>query len=104
MDPSICFLKDQCPQMPEEVADMCRVPYREAVGLLNYCAVATCPDIAFPVLLLAQFMENPGRTHWETVKRIFHYLLGTKNWKLVYGATNDGLEGYTNADGSSQEH
>jgi hypothetical protein len=30
--------------------------------------------------------------------------LDTKNWKLVYGATNDGLEGYTNADESSQEH
>jgi hypothetical protein len=49
-------------------------------------------------------MKNPGRTHWEAVKRIFGYLLGTKNWKLVYGATNDGLEGYTDTNGSSQEY
>ena len=104
MDPSVHFSKDQCPQMPEEVADMCKVPYREAIGSLNYCAVATWPDIAFAVSLLAQFMENPGGTHWEAVKQIFCYLLGTKGWKLVYGTTDDGLEGFTDTDGSSQEH
>ena len=104
MDPSIRFSKDQCPQTPEEVADMHKVPYREAIGSLNYCAVATCPDITFPVSLLAQFMENPGCIHWQAVKRIFHYLLGTKDWRLVYGITDQGLEGYTDADGSSQEH
>ena len=47
MDPSIHFLKDQCPQTPEEIADMCKIPYCEAIGLLNYCAVATHPDISF---------------------------------------------------------
>ena len=44
MDPSICFLKDQCPQMLEEIADMNRIPYREAVGSLNYCAMAMRPN------------------------------------------------------------
>ena len=38
------------------------------------------------------------------VKQVFWYLLGTKDWKLVYGTTDNGLEGYTDADGSSQEH
>ena len=49
-------------------------------------------------------MENLGRTHWEVVKRVFCYLLGTKDWKLMYGMTGNSLEGYTDADGSSQEH
>ena len=88
----------------EEVADMCKVPYHEAVGSLNYCTVTTRPDIAFPVSLLAQFMENPGRIHWEAVKRVFRYLLGTKDWKLTYGTIGNGLKGYTDADGSLQEH
>ena len=83
---------------------MNKIPYREAIGSLNYCAIATHPNIAFSVSLLAQFMENPGRMHWEGVKQIFRYLLGMKDWKLTYGITNNGLEGYTDADGSSQEH
>ena len=40
----------------------------------------------------------------SAVKQVFHYLLGTKNWELTYGTTEDGLKGYTDADGTSQEH
>ena len=104
MDPSIHFSKDQCPKTPEEVTEMTKIPYRKAIGSLIYCAVATCPDIAFSMSLLAQYMENPGKVHWEAVKRIFRYLSGTKDWKLTYGVTDKGLEGYMDADGSSQEH
>lgn len=104
MDPSIWLLKDQCPCTPEEVAKMSKVLYHKAVGSLNYCAVAMWLDIAFLVSLLAQFMENPGCTHWEAVKQVFQYLAGMKTWKLIDGTTDNSLEGYTNADRSSQEH
>jgi transposase InsO family protein len=104
MDPNIRFSKDQCPQTLQEAAEMRRIPYREALGSLMYCAVATRPDIAFPVGLLSQFVENPGRIHWEAVKRIYRYLSGTKAWRLVYGSTTNDLEGYTDADGASQAH
>ena len=83
---------------------MQKVPYCEAIGLLNYCAITTPLDIAFSVSLLAQFMENPGRTYWEAIKCVFFYLLGTKNWKLVYGTTDNRLEGFMDTDGSSEEH
>ena len=101
MDLSIHFTKDQCPKTPEDVADMGKILYREAIGSLIYCAVATCPDIAFPTLLLAQYMENPGRTHWKAVKRVFRYLTRTKDWKLTYGTTDKFLKGYMDANGSS---
>ena len=104
MDYSIWYSKNQCPQMPEEASEMCHIPYQEALRSLMYCAVATQPNISFAVGLLAQFMENPGRVHWEGVKRIFCYLLGMKGWKLTYGSNARGLEGYTDADGSTQEH
>ena len=41
MDPSIRFSKDQCPQTLKEATEMSKVPYWEAVGSLNYCAVVT---------------------------------------------------------------
>ena len=104
MDPNIRFSKDQCPQTLEEASEMRRIPYREALGSLMYCAVATRPDIAFPVGLLSQFVENPGRIHWEAVKRVYRYLCGTRGWKLVYGSTTNDLLGYKDADGASQEH
>ena len=68
-----------CPKIPKEIADMARVPYHEAIGSLIYCTVAIHPNIAFPTLLLAQYMENLGRVHWEAVKRTFHYLSRTKD-------------------------
>jgi hypothetical protein len=35
---------------------------------------------------------------------VFRYLQGTKGWKLVYGGERKGLEGFSDADGMSQEH
>ena len=49
-------------------------------------------------------MDNPGRAHWEGVKHIFRYLAGMRNWALVYGTKVKGLEGFTDADGATQEH
>ena len=49
-------------------------------------------------------MDNPGWEHWEAVKRIFQYLKGTKDMKLVYGDRKTNLEGFVDADGASQDH
>ena len=72
MDPLIQFSKDQCPQTLEETIKINKIPYQEAIGSLNYCAIATRLDITFSVSLLAQFMDNLGKTHWEAVKWVFH--------------------------------
>ena len=81
-----------------------------------YAALGTRPDIMFAISFLSQFMQNPGRAHWEEVKRVFRYLKGTIGWKLTIGkrgywswAEGDkrdriGLEGFTDADGASQYH
>jgi hypothetical protein len=104
MDPATPLSKSQSPTKLEDIAKMKNVPYREAVGSLMYAAMGTRPDIAFATSTVAQFCENPGWMHWEAVKRIFRYLLGTKNLELVYGGERRGLEGYVDADGASQEH
>ena len=104
MDPTIRYSKTQCPETLEEKARMKNIPYREAIGALMYCAVATRPDISFAVALLSQFLENPGDTHWNGVKHIYRYLLGTKHLQLVFGETKNSIAGYTDADGATQEH
>ena len=104
MDPNIRYSKSQSPQTVEEAARMRQIPYREAIGSILYLSVATRPDIAFATGLLSQFVDNPGWTHWEGVKRIFRYISGTKNWGLIFGEKTKGLEGFTDADGATQEH
>ena len=81
-----------------------------------YTAIGSRPDIVFAVSYLARFMQNPGTAHWEAVKRVIRYLKGTKDAKLTIGlgstfewAQEDrrdrqGLEGFSDADGNSQEH
>lgn len=83
---------------------MRRVPYREAIGSLMCASIGTRPDISFAISTLSQFLDNPGPAHWEGVKRVFRYLLGMKNWQLKFGGGKNELEGYTDADGASQEH
>ena len=85
---------------------MKNIPYCEGVGSLMYASVGMHPDIAFAVSTLAQFSENPGQVHWDAVKCVFHYLNGTKELALTYGGEGKerGLEGFSDADGASQEH
>jgi len=104
MDPNIQLSCNQAPSSPTEAARMKHIPYRAAVGSLMHLAVGTRPDIAFAVSTVAQFANEPGMVHWEAVKRIYRYLAGTKGLALMFGAGKKGLEGYTDADGASQEH
>jgi len=83
---------------------MKKIPYHEAIGSLIYAAIATCPDITFAISILSQFLENPGEVHWEAIKRVFHYLAGTKTHALTYRNECHDLIGFTDADGASQEH
>ena len=88
MDRNIQYLKNQCLQTPEQATEMHHIPYHKAVGLLLYLAISTRPDIAFPIGILSQFVDNPGRVHWEGVKHVFRYLAGTRDG-AVDGATQE---------------
>ena len=83
---------------------MCHIPYHEAVGLLLYLAITTCPDIAFPIRILLQFVDNAGWVHWEGVKQVFLYLASMRDWALIYGMKVKSSERFTDADGAMQEH
>ena len=77
------------------------VPYISAVGSLIYLAIATCPDIAYSVGVLARFNTNPGKLHWAAVKHLFRYLRGTLDVKLTYAPdppTPEQFVTYSDAD------
>jgi hypothetical protein len=103
MDTQTRLSSKQAPKSAAEFAAMRDVPYREAVGALNWAALLMRPDIAFAVSTVAQFAANPGPVHWEAVKRIYRYLAGTRDLWLTYGEIRRTLEGYADADGSMAE-
>ena len=103
MDVQAKLTSEQAPASAAKFAAMRDIPYREAVGALNWAALATRPDISFAMSTVARFASKPGPAHWEAVKRIFRYLAGTRDLWLSYGETQRALIGYTDADGSMAE-
>jgi Reverse transcriptase (RNA-dependent DNA polymerase) len=73
--------------------------YQSIIGLLLYLMIGTHPDIAFAVTKLAQFSANPSQEHFERAKYICRYLVGTKNYSLVFKhVPGKGLVAYTDSD------
>jgi hypothetical protein len=89
MSPGTRLSKDQCPQTKEEESEMKSVPYRELLGAIAYLAIATRPDIAYTVSVLARFSHNPGRAHWTALKHLLRYLQGTIGCGISYAPDPD---------------
>ena len=56
-----------------------------------YVMVCTRPNIAQAVGVLSRFMANPGRVHWDAVKRVFRYLRGTSDYSICYHGNSSGF-------------
>lgn len=84
----------------EEKADALKnVPYREALRGLMYAYQTVRPNLGCAITTLESFAENPGRTHWNALKRLLHYLKGTKNYLLKFGDSKETkLVEYSDAD------
>ena len=57
--------------------------YRSAIGMLNYLAASTRPDILYAVHSAARFSANPKLIHEQAVKRICRYLKGTADKGII---------------------
>ena len=79
--------------------------YWEAIGALLYASLGTRPNITFAVQMLSQFSSKPSNEHWRGVKRILHYLQGTKTLGITYDDLNGYADihvfGYSDADWAS---
>ena len=103
MEPSTKLHSGQSPSTGTEFTAMRHIPYREAIGSLMYASLGTHPDISYAVTTVSRFSSNPRPAHWDAVRRIYHYLLGTKDLKLTFGGVEKVLVGYADADGSMGE-
>ena len=101
LQPGERLSQEQEPTSEGEKEEMEKVPFRQAVGSLMYLMVSTRPDLAAAVGIVSIFFNNPGRKHWEAVKKIFRYLQKTKNLGLVFRKHSHDdfvLIGYSDAD------
>jgi Reverse transcriptase (RNA-dependent DNA polymerase) len=103
--PGIRLTKDDCPHMPQEKADMEKVPYQSLIGSLMYTMLGTRPDIAYAVGALSKFSANPGQVHWNEAKHVLWYLIWTRNHVIRYDAdapnselTTRLMHGYSDSD------
>ena len=71
--------------------------YRSLVGALQYLTF-TCPDLAFSVHQLCQFMSNPTTIHLEAAKRVLKYLCGTLYHGISFSPYPLTLTAFSNAD------
>ncbi|SGZ06091.1 BQ5605_C031g10917 [Microbotryum silenes-dioicae] len=82
--------------------DPASIPYRAIVGKLLYLSGTTRPDIAFAVSKAARFCNDFTAEHWEALKHILRYLVGTRNFGIRYQKSFQPmsaiLEGFVNAD------
>jgi hypothetical protein len=112
------FQMDQCKRMKTPLAageklhlrsDTCgtmtETPYREAVGMLQYLASSTRPDIAFAASYLGQFAANSGPEHWTSARHVMRYLQGTNSMKININDKNEDISAFCDADwaGSSTD-
>ncbi|KAE8680647.1 hypothetical protein F3Y22_tig00111372pilonHSYRG00031 [Hibiscus syriacus] len=86
------------PSSEEERMKMSRVPYASTVGSLMFAMICTRPDIAQAVGVVSRYMANPGKEHWNIVKRILRYIKGTSNIALCYRGSNLLINGYVDSD------
>lgn len=98
-DPNQRLSKAMSPTTSAEKELMSQVPYQEAVGGLLYIAQGSRPDVTYAVNSVSRFNNNPGKPHWEAVKRIIRYLKGTIDAKLTFSkASKLNVSGYCDAD------
>ena len=69
------------------------------MGMLNYLAGSTRPDLAMSVHQVAQFCADPKRSHEKGVMRIARCLLTTAKFSMIYKLDlNRGIEVCADAD------
>jgi hypothetical protein len=85
----------------DPVDEQLRTRYQQVIGSLLYLMLGMCPDIAYAVTKLSQFAANPTQDHLNKAFYICRYLVGTKEYWMVYGHKSEGFLAYADSDWGS---
>ena len=77
------------PKTDSERKSMTDKPYRPILGSVMWGQLATRPDLAFSVSLLARFQSNPGIDHWNALMHVVGYIKNTMDHGLTYSRDFD---------------
>ncbi len=74
--------------------------YQSLIGSLMYLMyLATRPDIAFAVGMLARLCSKPNQSHWTAAKRVLRYLKSTCNHGIMFRKDESSMAvGFSDAD------
>ena len=59
------------------------------ISSLLYIILGTRIDIAFAIIKLIHYMSNPNNIHFITLKRVYKYLKGIKDYGMTYYKDNN---------------
>ncbi|CAH2035654.1 unnamed protein product, partial [Iphiclides podalirius] len=84
----------------QETAQEKEYPYRETVGSLLHLSTRTRSDIAQAVNLVSRKVENPTREDVTKFKKIFKYLVGTKEKGILFKRNKpiENIDAYSESD------
>jgi hypothetical protein len=85
-------------QKAGEPLDVTAHAYSELLGSLLYLSVCTRPDIAQAVGALSRYMASPTKEHWDAALGVARYLAGTADLGVVFGGSEETLQGFCDAD------
>lgn len=77
--------------------------YQLMIGALMHLARATRPDVAHIASKLLQYNRTPRKIHLTAAKRVYRYLKGTIDYKLIYSRNVGPLTISTDASWDSTE-
>jgi hypothetical protein len=79
--------KDKDPFRPREEGEEVlgqEYSYLSVIGVLMYLTNNTRPDIAFVMHCIARHSTTPTMHHWNDIKNILRYLVGTIDLRLYF--------------------
>ena len=83
--PNFKLSKSMCPKNDDEKEAIRHetIDYRSAACSLLFLT-HTHPELCYPVSQVAKFVQNPGKEHFQALKRILRYVQGHKHFGLLF--------------------